>query len=308
MAKASPTQAWLWHQRLSDLNFDTINLLFKKDIVNGLQNLKYVKDQLCSSCEMGKAKRIAFKTKTAPSSKGRLNLLHMGLCRPMWIESINGKKYMLVSHPNNPDYDNSGPAPPGQMTSDHKCSKLRIHDHSNEPSSSKLVPNVSPLANIIEPSIQELELLFSPLYREYFTIGNQSMLKSFALFNNLQQQDTQPTLNIQPTLESTTPVTVNAKENNTDQVTAKGYKQEEGIDFEESFAPVARLEAVRIFVAYIAHKSFPIYQMDVKMTFLNGPLKEKLYVSQPDGFVDPYHPEKVYRLRKALYGLKQALE
>nr|GEY51589.1 retrovirus-related Pol polyprotein from transposon TNT 1-94 [Tanacetum cinerariifolium] len=87
---------------------------------------------------------------------------------------------------------------------------------------------------------------------------------------------------------------------------SKGSAQKEGIDFEESFAPVARLEAIRIFVAYAAHKSFPIYQMDVKMAFLNGPLKEEVYVAQPDGFVEPDHPEKVYRLRKALYGLKQA--
>nr|GFA27606.1 copia protein [Tanacetum cinerariifolium] len=87
---------------------------------------------------------------------------------------------------------------------------------------------------------------------------------------------------------------------------AKGYAQEEGIDFEESFAPVARLEAVRIFVACATHKSFPIYQMDVKTAFLNGLLKEEVYVAQLDGFVDPDHPEKVYRLRKALYGLKQA--
>ncbi|GJU32467.1 retrovirus-related pol polyprotein from transposon TNT 1-94 [Tanacetum coccineum] len=87
---------------------------------------------------------------------------------------------------------------------------------------------------------------------------------------------------------------------------SKGYAQEEGIDFEESFAPVARLEAVRIFIAYAAYKSFPIYQMDVKTSFLNGPLKEEVYVAQPKGFVDPYHPEQVYLLRKALYGLKQA--
>nr|GEU82032.1 retrovirus-related Pol polyprotein from transposon TNT 1-94 [Tanacetum cinerariifolium] len=87
---------------------------------------------------------------------------------------------------------------------------------------------------------------------------------------------------------------------------AKGYAQEEGIDFEESFAPVVRLEDVRIFSAYAAHKSFPIYQMDVKTEFLNGPLKEEVYVTQLDGFVDPNHPEKVYHLRKALYGLKQA--
>nr|GEY52058.1 hypothetical protein [Tanacetum cinerariifolium] len=86
----------------------------------------------------------------------------------------------------------------------------------------------------------------------------------------------------------------------------KGCTQKEGIDFEESFALVARLELVRLFVAYAAHKSFPIYQMDVKTAFLNGLLKEEVYVAQPDGFVDPDHQEKVYRLRKALYGLKQA--
>ncbi|GJY43515.1 gag-pol polyprotein [Tanacetum coccineum] len=87
---------------------------------------------------------------------------------------------------------------------------------------------------------------------------------------------------------------------------SKGYAQKEGIDFEESFAPVARLEAVRLFIAYAAHKSFTVYQMDVKTAFLYGPLKEEVYVNQPDGFVDPYHPDKVYRLKKALYGLKQA--
>ncbi|GJT21970.1 retrovirus-related pol polyprotein from transposon TNT 1-94 [Tanacetum coccineum] len=71
---------------------------------------------------------------------------------------------------------------------------------------------------------------------------------------------------------------------------AKGYKQEEGIDFEESFAPVARLEAVRIFVGYATHKSFPIYQMDVKTAFLNGLLKKEVYVNQPDGTSDPPIP------------------
>ncbi|GJV11551.1 retrovirus-related pol polyprotein from transposon TNT 1-94 [Tanacetum coccineum] len=93
---------------------------------------------------------------------------------------------------------------------------------------------------------------------------------------------------------------------NKSRLVAKGYRQEEGIDFEDSFAPVARLEAVRIFVAYAAHKNFPIFQMDVKTTFLNGPLKEEVFVRQPDGFVDPEFPNHVYRLKKALYGLKQA--
>ncbi|GKB60598.1 retrovirus-related pol polyprotein from transposon TNT 1-94 [Tanacetum coccineum] len=78
----------------------------------------------------------------------------------------------------------------------------------------------------------------------------------------------------------------------------------EGIDFEESFAPVAILEYVRIFVAYAAYKNFQIFQMDVKTTFLNGPLKEEVFVHQPDGFVDLDFPNHVYRLKKALYGLK----
>nr|GEZ37467.1 hypothetical protein [Tanacetum cinerariifolium] len=81
---------------------------------------------------------------------------------------------------------------------------------------------------------------------------------------------------------------------------------DEGVDFEESFAPVARLEAVRLFIVYAAHKSFTVYHMDIKTAFLYGPLKEEVYVNQPDSFVDPYHPDKVYRLKKALYGLKQA--
>nr|GEW31550.1 Gag-Pol polyprotein [Tanacetum cinerariifolium] len=81
---------------------------------------------------------------------------------------------------------------------------------------------------------------------------------------------------------------------------------DEGIDFKESFTPVAQMEDVWLFVAYAAHKSFPVYQIDVNTSFLNGPLKEEVYVNQPDGFVDPHHPDKVYRLKKALYGLKQA--
>nr|GEY62898.1 retrovirus-related Pol polyprotein from transposon TNT 1-94 [Tanacetum cinerariifolium] len=87
---------------------------------------------------------------------------------------------------------------------------------------------------------------------------------------------------------------------------AHGYRQEEGIDFEESFAPVVRLEATRIFLAYAAHKNMVVYQMDVKTAFLNGNLREEVYVSQPNRFVDQDNPNHVYKLKKALYGLKQA--
>nr|GEW43218.1 integrase, catalytic region, zinc finger, CCHC-type, peptidase aspartic, catalytic [Tanacetum cinerariifolium] len=193
------------------------------------------------------------------------------------------------------------------------------------------IQNVLPSAETIVPSQQELDLLFGPLYDEFFKAGTSSVNKSSSLTNNSKQRDTPPIMNIQSSTEPTIPINTNAKENNDNQaedeftnpfytpnkkdeeqtvihnkaqIVATGYAHEEGIDFEESFAPVARLEDFWIFVAYAAHKSFPIYHMDVKIEFLNGPLKEEVYVAQPNGFVDPDHLEKVYLLQKALYGLK----
>nr|GEV01073.1 hypothetical protein [Tanacetum cinerariifolium] len=96
MDKATSSQPWLWHRHLSHLNFDTINLLSKNDIVVGLPKLKFIKDHLCSSCELGKAKQKSFYTKLTPSLKRWLHLLHIDLCGPMRVASINGKIYVLV--------------------------------------------------------------------------------------------------------------------------------------------------------------------------------------------------------------------
>nr|GEX74445.1 putative ribonuclease H-like domain-containing protein [Tanacetum cinerariifolium] len=94
---------------------------------------------------------------------------------------------------------------------------------------------------------------------------------------------------------------------NKSRLVVRGCRQEEGIDFEDSFAPVARMEAIRIFLAYAAHKSFTVFQMDMKTAFLHGSLKEDVYVCQPEGFIDADHPSHVFKLKKALYGSKQAL-
>ncbi|GJR20175.1 retrovirus-related pol polyprotein from transposon TNT 1-94 [Tanacetum coccineum] len=198
--------------------------------------------------------------------------------------------------------------------------------------------NVSPSADTTVPSQQELHLLFGPLYDEFF--NDDMELQICTTFNQPQDSEyrwtkdhplTQVRGNPSKPVQTKTTTCNRIPEmwnsvdkpfgknviklkwlwknkkdedqtviRNKARLVAKGYAQEEGIDFEESFAPVARLEAVRIFVAYVAHKSFPIYQMDVKTAFLNGPLKEEVYVAQPDGFIDPDHPDKVYRLRKAL--------
>ena len=85
---------------------------------------------------------------------------------------------------------------------------------------------------------------------------------------------------------------------------AKGYSQEEGINYDETFAHVVRLEAIRIFLAFVAHSNFNVYQMDMKSAFLNGELEDEVYVQQPPGFEHPEYQDFVYRLIKALYGVK----
>nr|GEZ81931.1 uncharacterized mitochondrial protein AtMg00810-like [Tanacetum cinerariifolium] len=96
MARASSTKSWLWHQRLSHLNFDTINDLARNDLVAGLSKFKYHKEHLCPSCEQGKSKRASHPPKPVPNSRQRLHLLHIDLCGPMRITSINEKRYILV--------------------------------------------------------------------------------------------------------------------------------------------------------------------------------------------------------------------
>nr|GEW33655.1 copia protein [Tanacetum cinerariifolium] len=172
--------------------------------------------------------------------------------------------------------------------------------------------DVSSSADADVPSQQELDLLFGPLYDEFFNACS-------------TPQDKQPSTNIPSTSAPSTHTYVPAEENNNDQAEEGEKLQddkftnpfcaptqdvaslphttlEEGIDFEELFAPVACLEAVRIFIAYAAHKSFPIYQMDVKTAFLNGPLKEEVYVAQPDGFVDLIIQKRCIDSRKSTSG------
>ena len=93
---------------------------------------------------------------------------------------------------------------------------------------------------------------------------------------------------------------------NKSRLIAQGYTQVEGVDFDETFAPVARLESIRILLTIASHLNFKLYQMDVKSAFLNGMLQEEVYVEQPKGFIDPHKPDDVYKLKRALYGLKQA--
>nr|GEX73412.1 retrovirus-related Pol polyprotein from transposon TNT 1-94 [Tanacetum cinerariifolium] len=413
---------------LSRLNFDYIKLLSKKDVVIGLPKLKYIKDQLCSSCEVSKAKRISFKSNVVPSSKGRLNLLHMDLCGPMRVASINGKKYILVivddysrytwtlflrSKDETPKvlkefltmiqrnlrapvitvqtdkgtedgenldkikekgdpcilvgystqskgyrvynkrtrlvvksihirFDEIKEMLETSVANDTSClvsQRQKASDYDN-PDPVPQLQNVSSSADAHVLSQQELDLLFSPLYDEIFTAGTSSVNKSSSPTNNSNQQDTQPTTNIHYTSEPSTLTNFHAEENNDNQAEEEHLLEDEFTNpFCTPVQEVAESSSHNIgnsnvhtfnqpqVSKYRWTKDHPLEQvrrnpskpvkqgdnlqqilkcMDVKTAFLNGLLKEEVYVAQPKGFVDPDHPEKVYRLMKALYGLKQA--
>ncbi|GJW78862.1 retrovirus-related pol polyprotein from transposon TNT 1-94 [Tanacetum coccineum] len=554
MSKATSTKSWLWHHRLSHLNFGTINDLTRLDLVNGLPKFKYGKDRLYSACERGKSKKASHPPKLVPSDHSKLELLHMDLCGPMRVASINGKRYILVIVDDYSRYTwvyflRSKDETPkiikkfiaqAQLNYKAKVCKIRT-DNGTEFKNTTLKAHYEKLGimqqfsiartpqqnGVVErrnrtlveaartmlifsrlpeflwaeavattcftqnrsiihtrynktpyellhaepmhtPSKEDLDNLFGPMFEEYYeqkssdtpiysaaqptqvhedspstssiivdtheappvvtTTDEQTSPISLPEADELNQEDTaefdgnaqfvpynppsheeiessttalvpsnvqnfhqiQPSTHIwtkdhpldQVIGDPSKPVMThqrlhtdsevcmyaltistiepkNIKEamadhswiesmqdelnqfkrlqvwelvpqpegkniialkwlwknkcdaenivvQNKTRLVAKGYKQEEGIDFEESFAHVARLEAVLMFIAYVAHKNITIFQMDVKTAFLNGPLKEEVYVSQPEGFIDHEFPDHVYRLKKALYGLKQA--
>ncbi|GKE52328.1 retrovirus-related pol polyprotein from transposon TNT 1-94, partial [Tanacetum coccineum] len=233
----------------------------------------------------------------------------------------NKTPYELLSESMAPVQLSTGPAPtfltPGQI-------------------SSGLVPNLVPATPYIPPTNKELKILFQPMFDEYLEPPRVERSVSPALAvpvpvnsagvaarstiiedNTFAPIDNDPSVNVfasEPSSEASSSGDIYKVKldeygdvlKNKARLVANRYRQAKGIDLEESFAPVARIKAIRIFIANSASKNMTIYQMDVKTSFLNGKLKEEVYVSQLEGFVDPYHPTHVYRLKKALYGLKQA--
>nr|GEU30229.1 ribonuclease H-like domain-containing protein [Tanacetum cinerariifolium] len=509
LSKVSKNKSWLWHRCLNHLNFGTINDLARKDLVRGLPRLKFEKDNLYSACQLGKSKKYTHKPKTENTNLEVLNTLHMDLYGPMRVQTINGKKYILVivddysrsrtpqqngvverqnhtlveaartmlifskapmvlwaeamatavfgalCYPTNDSEDlgkiqptadigifvgyapsmkgyriynkrtrrimetihvqfdelteqmapahlDTGPAPnfltPGQITGtpsptttdkdapsrsvSPSSSALQSHSlhqgvaaepnyiedhtialvdnipfvnifapepHSEASSSGDISLTEStyvsqtlhhlnkwskdhPLDNVIgnpsRPVSTRKQLATDALWCLYSSVLSnvepknfkyaitedcwfQAMQDEIHKFNRLQVWELVPQPDCVMIISLKWIYKVKLDEygdvlENKAWMVAKGYRQEEGIDFEESFALVARIEAIRIFIANVTSKNMTIYQMDVKTAFLNGELKEEVYVSQPEGFVDPDHPTHVYRLKKALYGLKQA--
>nr|GEV83180.1 retrovirus-related Pol polyprotein from transposon TNT 1-94 [Tanacetum cinerariifolium] len=173
-------------------------------------------------------------------------------------------------------------------------------------SSLGLVPNIIPQQSCNPPNRDDWDRLFQPMYNEYFNPPT-IVVSPVPIVVELRVVDiAESPVSILIDLDVPSINEFGEVLKNKARLVSQGFEQEEGINFEESFAPVARIEAIRIFVANAANKNMTIFQMDVKPAFLNGDLKEEIYVSKPKGFVDQDNPSHVYKIKKSMYGLKQA--
>ncbi|GJU05483.1 retrovirus-related pol polyprotein from transposon TNT 1-94 [Tanacetum coccineum] len=402
LSKAPKTKSWLWHCRLSHLNFSTINKLAKDGLARGIPRLKFQKDHLCSACALGKSKKSSHQPKAKGTNQEKLYLLHMDFCGPMRVASINGKRghhqmevrlnatvrnvrtdngTEFVNQTLREFYENVGishqtsvartPQQNGIVKRQNQTlvevaltmlifSKAQLFLWAEIINTGFYTQNRSLIRHRYNKTPYELMkdkkpglsflYVFGSLY--YPTNDNEDLgkfnakadigifvgyapaKKAFKIYNR-RTRKTIETIHVTfneltamaseqfssgPGLHSMTPATSGSSSNvrqihtpfehlgrwtkdhhianvigdpsrsvmtdefggvlkNKARLVAQGFRQEEGIDFEESFAPVARIEAIYIFVANVTHKNMTIYQMDVKTAFLNGELKEKVYVS-----------------------------
>ncbi|GJT09278.1 retrovirus-related pol polyprotein from transposon TNT 1-94 [Tanacetum coccineum] len=415
-AKALESVNWLWHKRLSHLNFKNINKLAKQNKVLGLPSLAYSKDKPCTSCEKGKHHRASFKTKQNFSIRKCLYLLHMDLFGPVSPMSINHEKYTLVivdeysreripnisyfhvfgchvfihNHKDHlgkfdakADYgyflgyssvskafrvyntrrqqieetyhvtfdesmkairftntsvdeieiDDSSRYSPDEFQEDdpsrqyqHEIPHIKddegppdqiktkgIHEQNVQNDQMITQPTDVPSRNNTEVSGSITEPLVPDVTQSHITNQASTSMLTRSIAAKLTTASTSECLFVDFLSEiEPEKVFMNKKDEhgtttkNKARLVAQGFSQEEGIDYDETFAPVARMEAIRIFLAFATYMNFKVYQMDVKSAFLNGKLKEEVYVKQPPGFESSEFLDYVYKLDKALYGLKQA--
>nr|GEV82441.1 hypothetical protein [Tanacetum cinerariifolium] len=395
----------------------------KKSLIRGLPRLKFEKDHLCFACQLGKSKKYTHKPKTENTNVEVLNTLHMDLCGPMRVQTINGKIYILVivddysrfswvnilrSKDETPKvvikflqqiqvglnktvryirtdngtkfankslteyYERVGIFSPKDSSKDSTTERPKILENYNQELileyslvmhqagkiSSGLVPNLVPVTPYVPPTNKDLEILFKQMFDEYLepprvetpvspasavqtlvnsagtpssttidqdapspSISSSSLaLQSHSLHQIIATESTfiednptapvnnNPFINVfssKPSSDASSSgdsiYKVKLDEygdvlKNKARLVAKGYRKEEGIDFEETFAPIARIEAIRIFIANAASNNMTIYQMDVKTAFLNGELKEEVYKFRIDS-CDPVDTPMVDRLK-----------
>nr|GEW37460.1 retrovirus-related Pol polyprotein from transposon TNT 1-94 [Tanacetum cinerariifolium] len=401
MSKATLTKSWLWHRRLSHLNFDTINDLTRLDLVDGLPKFKYEKGHLCSACERGKRKKASHPPKLVSSDNSKLELLHMDLCDPMRVASINGKKYIVVIVDGYSRYTwvyfhhSKGETPEiikkfiaqAQLNNKAKICKIRtdngtefknanlkayyeklgimqqfstartpqqngaeavatacftqnlsiIHTRYNKTPYELLcgrelnveyfhvygslcyptndcddLGKMKPKADIevfIEPmntpSKEDLDNLFGPIFEEYFEMkSSDTPINSAAQLTQLHEDlPSTSSVNIE---EHEAPPIETTSDKQTSPISlpeSDELHQEDSADFDGNSQFVSynhiSYEAIESSSTVLEpSNNITFFQIDVKTAFLNGLLKEEVYVSQPEGFIDLEFPNHVYRLKK----------
>nr|GEW78221.1 retrovirus-related Pol polyprotein from transposon TNT 1-94 [Tanacetum cinerariifolium] len=338
LSKASKTKSWLWHRRPS----------------------------VFCMCN-GKKQEETPQTKSEDTNQEKLYLLHMDLCGPMRVASVNEKNENLgklqpkadigifigyeptkkvfrtynrrtirIIETIHVDFDELK-----TIASKHSSSEPALHEMTHVTISSGLVPNPPPSTLFVPPTRTDWDLLFQPMLDELLNpppnvdpsapevidpIAEEVALEPAASTGSpssttIDQDAPSAKDDFKSSSSDVIPTIVYTAAPNSEHVkldelgeilmeqgsiSCTWLPSRRGIDFEESFAPVARLDAIRIFLAFSTHMNMIVYEIDVKTAFLNGILHEEVYVSQPDGFVDQDNLNYVYKLKKALYGLKQA--
>ncbi|GJY37334.1 retrovirus-related pol polyprotein from transposon TNT 1-94 [Tanacetum coccineum] len=395
MSRATSAKSWLWHRRLSHLNFGTINQLTSKDLVDGLSKFKYNKDHLCSTREQGKSKKALLPKKLVLSTESKLELLHTDLCGPMRIASITGKKYILV------------------IVDDYSRYTWAYFLRTKDEAPDMIINFINQVQRNLKAQILTIRTdngtefkneKLCPLYEEYYATSSQEVSDNSAT-TTLDNENTSLSSSIvveedeAPQIESSSEEQVATEQTspvlneNTDEVIQEDdvefdgnvfYNAPQTPMFEEAESsstfqdpsnmhefhqkhrlsdkwtknhqiehvigdpsklvmtgnrlqtdaevcmyaltelvecPIGRnIIAIkwiwknktdventvirnksRLVAKGYAHKNFPVYQMDVKMAFLNRPLKEEVFVRQPDGFVDPDFPNHVHQSPREIF-------
>nr|GEV37203.1 putative reverse transcriptase domain-containing protein [Tanacetum cinerariifolium] len=307
LAKASSSQSWLWHQRLSHLNIAIINNLVKNNLVQGLPKMKFEKDHLCFACEQGKIHRKHHKSKMDFASNKPLYLLHMDLCghsheaseviisfikktqvnlqlQVQRVRTDNGKDFKNKTLAKFFDEDLGKLKAKGDIgvfvgyskesvafkIYNKRTQEVVVPSSNTQSISNNMIPNVGEAStshNVFNERLKDAYFDSKALRDADWVSAMQDELDQFARLKNKKD-------------ESSLVIRNKAR------LVGVGYSQQEGIDYDETFASVARIEAIRLFLAYAAHKDFTVFQMDVKTT--------------------KQYPDHVYAFDKALYGLKQA--
>ncbi|GJU03758.1 putative ribonuclease H-like domain-containing protein [Tanacetum coccineum] len=310
VAKATLDESMLWHKRLGHINFKNINKLVKDNLVRGLPTKRFENDQTCVACLKGKQHRASCKSKVLNPITKPLFMLHMDLFGPTFVSSLMHKKYCLV------------------VTDDYSRFTWVFFLTTKDETSEILKRFIKEIENLVDKKVKIIRsdngTEFKNKVMDDFC-REKGIKREYSVARTPQQNGVAERRN-RTLIEAARTMLADSKLPTTfwaEAVSTACYVQNrvlvvkphnktpyelfrEGIDYDEVFAPVARIKAIRLFLAYASFIGFLVYQMDVKSALLYGTIKEEVHVTQPPGFKDPDHPDKVYKVVKALYGLHQA--